>query len=557
MDVQREILEADILVIGAGPAGLSFAYHLANLVNNSNGKVSMPEIVIVEKGSYPGAHNLSGAVLDPRALKELMPDFRDKGMPFEKEVGPDSLFFLTEKSSYKFPYLPKALGNHGNFIISINKFVSWFAELVEAQEINIFPETGGLDLLLENNKVVGVQTIDQGLDKEGKPKSNFEPGSILKGKVTILAEGVRGSLAGQAIDKLDLCDGKLAQAYLTGVKEVWEIPEGRLLDGEIIHTFGWPQPSEEYGGGFIYDMSGNMAAVGYAVGLNSPNPTNDPHYKFQYFKTHPFVKKIFEGGKMLHYGAKTIPEGGYYAMPRLYHDGLLLIGDAAGFLDSQRLKGIHLAIKSGMLAAETVFEALEKDDFGVDILKGMQSRFESSWAKDELYAVRNFHSGFENGLLMGMIQSGFQMITGGRGLLDGREVEADHNNMMELKSYITRNSDEALCRNLKPDNEYIFDKLTDVYRSGTKHEEEQPPHLQIADYNLCNTRCTEEYGNPCQYFCPAQVYEMIDDEENPGRKKLQLTPSNCIHCKTCDIADPYQQITWVVPEGGGPNFTNC
>ena len=244
-------------------------------------------------------------------------------------------------------------------------------------------------------------------------------------------------------------------------------------------------------------------------------------------------------------------------MPRLYHDGLLLIGDAAGFLDSQRLKGIHLAIKSGMLAAETVFEALEKNDFGVDILKGMQSRFESSWAKDELYAVRNFHSGFENGLLMGLVQSGFQMITGGRGLFDGREVEADHKHMMELKSYIARNGDESLRKDLKPDNEYIFDKLTDVYRSGTKHEEEQPSHLVIADVDLCNTRCTEEYGNPCQYFCPAQVYEMIDDEKNPGRKKLQLTPSNCIHCKTCDIADPYEQITWVVPEGGGPNYTNC
>jgi electron-transferring-flavoprotein dehydrogenase len=557
MDIQREILEADILVIGAGPAGLSFAYHLADLVNNSNGEVTMPEIVVVEKGSYPGAHSLSGAVMDPKGLRELMPDFIEKGLPFEKEVKDDSLYFLREKSSIKFPFLPKPFKNHGNYIISLNKFVSWFAELIEALEINIFPETGGLELLIEDNKVTGVQTVDQGQDKEGQPKSNFEPGSILKGKVTILAEGVHGSLTKQAINKLNLDDNKSQQAYLTGVKEVWEIPEGRLNDGEIIHTFGWPQPSEEYGGGFIYDMSGNMAAVGYAVGLNSPNPTNDPHYKFQLFKSHPLVKKIFEGGKMLHYGAKTIPEGGYYAMPRLYHDGLLLIGDAAGFLNSQRLKGVHLAIKSGMLAAETVFEALKKDDFGAEVLKSMQSRFESSWAKKELYSVRNFHSGFENGLISGMINSGLQMITGGRGLIDGSEVKPDNEHMMEKTAFAARIGDDDLRHDLKPDNEYTFDKLTDVYHSGTKHEEDQPSHLVIADYDICNNQCTEEYGNPCQYFCPAQVYEMVDDESRPGKKKLQLTPSNCVHCKTCDIADPYQIINWVVPEGGGPNYTNC
>ncbi len=557
MDIQRETLEADILIIGAGPAGLSFAFHLADLVKNSNGAVGKPEIVIIEKGSYPGAHSLSGAVMDPKGLQELMPDFKEKDFPYEKEVKYDSLYFLSAKSSIKFPFLPKPLKNHGNYIISLNKFVSWFAELIEAMEINIFPETGGMELLIEDNKVTGVQTVDQGLDKEGRPKSNFEPGSVLKAKVTILAEGVHGSLTKQAVNRLNLRENIQPQAYLTGVKEVWEIPEGRLKDGEIIHTFGWPQPSEEYGGGFIYDMSGNMAAVGYAVGLNSPNPANDPHYKFQLFKTHPYVRKIFDGGKMLHYGAKTIPEGGYFAMPRLYHDGLLLIGDAAGFLDSQRLKGIHLAIKSGMLGAETVFEALKKDDFGIETLKTMQDRFESSWAKKELYAVRNFHSGFENGLFAGLVNSGLQMIAGGRGLFDGRRTRPDHEHMMEKTAYAARNGDDGLKPNLKADNTYTFDKSTDVYHSGTKHEEDQPPHLVIADYDICNNRCTEEYGNPCQYFCPAQVYEMVDDKNRPGKKKLQLTPSNCVHCKTCDVADPYQIITWVVPERGGPNYTNC
>ncbi|MEW5923073.1 MAG: electron transfer flavoprotein-ubiquinone oxidoreductase, partial [Candidatus Zixiibacteriota bacterium] len=348
------------------------------------------------------------------------------------------------------------------------------------------------------------------------------------------------------------------QSYLTGIKEVWEIPEGRLRDGEVIHTFGWPQPGEEYGGGFIYKMKGNMAAVGYAVGLDSPNPTNDPHYKFQLFKTHPLIRRIFEGGKMLHYGAKTIPEGGYYSMPCLYGDNVLLIGDSAGFLNSQRLKGVHLAIKSGMMAAETVFDGLRQGDFSAPVLKGMQDRFETSWAKDELYRVRNFHAGFGNGLFMGMIHSGFQMISGGRGLINNKETEPDYKHMMPLSAYVARYGEENTKHALKFDNVYLFDKLTDVYRSATKHEEEQPSHLVIADVDICNNQCAEEYGNPCQYFCPAQVYEMVDDEARPGKKKLQLTPSNCVHCKTCDIADPYQVINWVTPEGGGgPNYTNC
>ncbi|MCP4706154.1 MAG: electron transfer flavoprotein-ubiquinone oxidoreductase [candidate division Zixibacteria bacterium] len=557
MDIEREILEVDILVVGAGPAGLSFGYHLANLIKKSEGRVSLPEVVIADKGSYPGAHSLSGAVLNPRSLQELMPDYLEKDVPFEKKVHADSMLFFTEESKFKLPFLPESFKNDGNYVVSLNKFSSWMAEQVEAMEINIFPETGASELLVEDGRVTGVQTVDLGLDKEGEPRSNFEPGSIIKAKVVVLAEGVHGSLTKQAYSKLNIAAGKLPQAYLTGVKEVWEIPEGRLDDGEIIHTFGWPLPPEEYGGGFVYDMGGNMAAVGFAVGLNSPNPVNDPHYLMQKFKTHPEIKRIFNGGKMLHYGAKTIPEGGYYAMPKLYHDGLLIIGDSAGFLNSQKLKGIHLAIKSGMLAAETVYEALEKDDFSSTTLKGMKDRFEKSWAKEELYKVRNFHAGFEDGLLMGMAYSGLQLITGGTGLFNRRETHADHKHMMPFKEYLARKGQQAVNKDLKFDNEYTFDKLTDVFRSGTKHEEEQPSHLVIADFDICNTKCTEEFGNPCQYFCPAQVYEMIEDEENPGQKKLMLTPSNCVHCKTCDIADPYQIITWVTPEGGGgPNYTN-
>lgn len=557
MDIEREVLDVDILVVGAGPAGLSFGYHLANLIKKSKGRISMPEVVIADKGSYPGAHSLSGAILNPRSLQELMPDYLEKDVPFEKKVHTDSMLFLTEKSKFKLPFLPESLKNDGNYIVSLNKFSSWLAEQVEAMEVNIFPETGAFELIVEDGRVAGVQTVDLGLDKAGNRRSNFEPGSIIKAKVIILAEGVHGSLTKQAYSKLNIGSGKMPQAYLTGVKEVWEIPEGRLGDGEIIHTFGWPLPPEEYGGGFVYDMGGNMAAVGFAVGLNSPNPTTDSHFLMQKFKMHPEIRRIFEGGKMLHYGAKAIPEGGYYAMPKLYHDALLIIGDSAGLLNSQKLKGIHLAIKSGMLAAETVFEAIEKDDFSAATLKGMESRFENSWAKDELYKVRNFHAGFEDGLLMGLVHSGLQMITGGGGIFDRRKTYPDFEHMMLLDEYVARKGNEAVEKNIKFDNEYGFDKLTDVFRSGTKHEEDQPSHLVIADFDICNNKCTEEYGNPCQHFCPAQVYEMVEDETRPGLKKLQLTPSNCVHCKTCDIADPYQIITWVTPEGGGgPNYTN-
>ncbi|MBN2227360.1 MAG: electron transfer flavoprotein-ubiquinone oxidoreductase [candidate division Zixibacteria bacterium] len=558
MNIEREILEVDVLIVGAGPGGLSFAYHLAQLCKNAGGDFAPPEIVVIEKGTYPGAHSLSGAILDPRTIAKLIPDYLEKGMPFEKKAGKDSMYFLTEDGRIKFPFAPGPFQNHGNFIISLNKITAWLGEQVEAAGVNIFPGTGGYELLIEDGAVTGVRTVDMGLDKEGHPRDNFEPGSLLKAKVTILAEGVHGSLTKQAIEKLELNKNRMPQQYLTGVKEVWEIPEGRLGDGEIIHTFGWPLPMEEYGGGFVYDMGGKLAAVGYCVGLNSPNPTNDPHYRFQQFKCHPLIKKIFEGGTMLHYGAKTIPEGGYYAMPKLYHDGLLLIGDSAGFLNSMRLKGIHLAMESGMLAAETVFDAMKKEDFSSETLKWFASRFESSEAKRELYKVRNFHSGFDDGILAGMISAGLQLVTGGYTFGDRRQTHPDHSRMLQFNQYLSSRGQNAVRRDMKFDNEYTFDKLTDVYRSGTKHEEEQPPHLVIADYDICNNKCTEEYGNPCQYFCPAQVYEMVEDESRPGKKKLQLTPSNCVHCKTCDIADPYQIITWVVPEGGGgPNYTNC
>lgn len=557
MSIEREVLEVDVLIVGAGPAGLALAYHLARTIQ-ADDALDMPEVLIIEKGSYPGAHSLSGAVMDPRGIAELIPDFKEKGAPLESPVTTDAMYWLREKAAFKFPITPPAVRNHGNYVISLNKFVGWLAEQVEAAGVDVYPGMAGYDLIVEGDRVVGVQTVDSGISKEGERKENFEPGSIIKARVTVLCEGVHGSLTRHAFEKIPaLTEHAQPQSYLTGVKEVWEIPEGRFAAGRVAHTIGWPMPNNEYGGSWIYGMDNNMVSIGLAVGLDSPNPDNDPHNRFQLFKTHPFVKRVLSGGKMLHYGAKTIPVAGYYAIPKLYHEGLMLCGDSAGLLNAQRLKGIHLAIKSGMMAAETLVDCLKTGDSSGAALSKYQDRFERSWARKELYGTRNFHAGFEGGLIAGLFNGALQMITSGRGLFDRRPHRRDHTYMMKVADYKAKFGHDPSKAVLKFDNEYLYDKLTDVYKSGTMHEEDQPSHLVIADYDICNNRCTEEYGNPCQHFCPAFVYDMVDDESRPGRKKLQLTPSNCVHCKTCDIADPYQVIRWVTPHGGeGPNYTN-
>lgn len=558
MDVQRDILETDVLIVGAGPAGLALAYKLAQLAGTDD-SFEMPEVLLMDKGSYVGAHSLSGAVMDPRGLAELIPDFKDKGAPLEAPVGDDALYLLTEKGAIQAPILPPPLKNHGNYVVSLNKLTGWMAEQVEAAGIDIYAGLAGYDLLLEDGRIVGVQTVDMGLDKEGNPRANFEPGSIIKAKVTILCEGVHGSLTRQVFEKIpELTADCLPQSYLTGVKEVWEVPAGRIKPGQVIHSLGWPSRSREYGGGWLYGMSETMVSIGYAVGLDSTDPTNDPHLKFQRYKGHKLFRQILTGGTMLHYGAKTIPVGGFYSIPRLYHDGLLLCGDSAGLLNAQRLKGIHLAIKSGIMAAETIAEAVKADDFTSGKLKGYSDRFRNSWAGQELYSTRNFHAAFQSGLWSGLFHAGIQLITGGKGLFERRPHKHDHEYMLKKSEYQALYGTPPTVADIKFDNEYTFDKVSDVYKSGTMHEEHQPSHLVIADYDICNNRCTEEYGNPCQHFCPASVYNIVDDPNRPGKTKLELTPSNCVHCKTCDIADPYQVIRWVTPQGGeGPNYTNC
>ncbi len=558
--VEREVLEADVLFVGGGPASLAGALHLANLVRRHDENVAATgsgralgevQIVVIEKASEIGMHSLSGAVLDPRALRELMPDFETQGFPHEGAVRADSVHFLTERGQFRFPVTPPPLRNHGNYIVSLHKVTRWLATKVEAAGVNVFAGFPGAEILYDGDRVAGVRTGDRGLDKRGEAKSNFEPGIDIRARVTVLGEGPRGNLTKQLLPRLELDRDSLPQIYSTGVKELWRLAPGSLAGGRVIHTLGWPAPNDMWGGGFVYDMAGDLISLGYVTGLDYKHPETDPHMLFQKWKTHSFIARLLAGGEMIAYGAKTISEGGYYTIPRLYADGVLLVGESAGLLNAMRLKGVHLAMKSGMLAAETLLDALTKGDASAAVLRGYQERFERSWAHDELYRVRNFRQGYVNGLVPGLMHTGVQMLTGGRGLFDRRRTDPDYTHMRTRAQLGGAPPPPPVAL----DEKLTFKKLTDVYLSGTAHEEDQPCHLRIADFDICNNRCTEEYGNPCQHFCPASVYEMA--EKAAGRRELVVNFTNCVHCKTCDIMDPYQIIQWVTPEGGGgPNYVN-
>jgi len=549
MSVERERLDADVLIVGAGPAGLACALHLSRLIARHNSSGDKPElsaenIYVLEKAREIGGHQLSGAVMDPRGLAELVPDW-EKTAPLESPVTDDAAFVLTSSGSWKLPITPPPLRNHGNYIISLNKMVKWLGGLVEKAGVNLFTQFAGRNLIYEGAGIAGVITEDKGVDKEGQPKDNYTPGYELRAKVTVLAEGPRGSLTKEMVNRLKL-DGLNPQVYGIGIKELWDVPEGRIQPGYVAHTLGWPLDSSMYGGGWIYGLPGNRVSTGMVIGLDYHDPQFDPHEAFQKYKTHPFLKRILEGGKLVRYGAKTVPYGGWYSMPRSYVDGGLIIGDSASLLNSQRLKGIHTAIKSGMLAAETVFEALKTSDASAKTLAAYPQKVEASWVKKELWAVRNFHQAFHKGLYTGLLHAGIQFVTGGRGLVDPMRTRPGH------EEYHKLNGSGTAPARFKGDGALTFDRLTDVYHSGTRHEEDQPCHLIVADTNVCATKCVTEYGNPCQYFCPAAVYEMVQEK---GQPKLKINASNCVHCKTCDIADPYEIITWVPPEGGGgPNY---
>ena len=548
MTVQREQLEADVLIVGAGPAGLACALHLANLIKQHNAGGGKPElsaenIYVLEKGRELGAHQLSGAIMNPKALKELVPDF-EKSAPLDTPVTDSAALIFTKKSSYRMPITPPPFNNAGNYVISLSRLAKWLGGLVEAAGVNVFKEFAGAELIYQGNGVAGVITEDKGVDKNGKPKDNYTPGYELRAKMTVLAEGPRGSLTKKLVAKQQLYNIN-PQTYGIGIKELWEVQPEKIKPGYVAHTLGWPLSTKMYGGGWIYGLRDNRVSIGLVIALEYKDPRFDPHAAFQTWKTHPFLRNLLEGGKLVRYGAKSLPYGGWYAMPRNYVDGGLIVGDSGSFLDSQRLKGIHLAMKSGMLAAETIFEALKTGDTSAKSLKGYKTKINQSYIKKELWKVRNFHQGFHAGLLDGFFHSAMQQVTGGMGLIDPMRTHPGYEAYGQIHG---RKAPERF----KGDGKLTFDRLTDVYHSGTRHEEDQPCHLKVVEPGICVSRCASEYGNPCQYFCPAAVYEMA--QENSGLK-LKINAANCVHCKTCDIADPYQIIEWTVPEGGGgPNY---
>ena len=553
-------MEVDVLFVGGGIASLSGALHLSNLVaehkkKGEGKKLDEVFIVVLEKGASPGAHGISGAVMAPGPLKELVPDFAEKGAPLEGEVKKESIYFLTKSGKIKIPVTPPPLGNRGNYVVSMSKLNQWMAGLAEKAGVNIFPEFAGAEVLYEGDRVIGVRTGDKGLDAQGNKKGNYEPGTDLHAKVTVLGEGSRGSLTKEVIAHFDLAAGSNPAGFEVGVKEVWELPEARLEPGEVIHTMGYPLPADTFGGGFVYGMTANQVAVGQLTSLDYADPFLDPHREFQKFKLHPLVSGILRDGKLVQYGAKTVPVGGLYSVPELTFPGGMIIGDAASLFNAQKIKGIDLAMRSGMLAAEAIYAALLDDQVTDERLAGYPIAMLASSEMKGLRKVRNFHQAMTRGLWRGLATAGAQFALGGRVVADRLPAKPDHEHLETIASRYgaVELSDEAKG-DMKYDGKLTFDKETDVYHSGAIHEEAQPCHLKVLDLNICYGECAEKYGNPCVRFCPASVYEMETD--SAGKKSLKINFSNCVHCKTCDIKDPFENIQWVPPEGGGgPKYT--
>lgn len=541
--MERESMEFDVVIVGGGPSGLSAAIKLAQLAAEKNREVS---ICIVEKGSEIGAHILSGAVLEPRALNELIPDWKDRGAPLDTPAADDSFVLLTKNKAIRLP-TPPQMNNHGNYIISLGNLCRWLAEQAEAVGVEIYPGFAAAEVLYhDNGSVKGIATGDMGLNKDGTPGENHEVGMELHAKYTLFSEGCRGSLTQTLFEKFNLRQDCDPQTYGLGIKELWEVQPEKHTLGQILHTVGWPLDSKTYGGSFLYHLADNQVAVGFVVGLDYQNPHLSPYDEMQRFKTHPAIRPVFEGGRRISYGARTLSEGGFQSMPGLVFPGGALMGDGAGFLNVAKIKGTHTAMKSGMLAAEAAFEALAADRSS-DQLDSYPQAVKESWIWNELHRVRNIRPSFHWGLWGGLAYSALDTF-----LLRGRapwtmRQHADHSTLQ--KSNTSEKIDYP-----KPDGEISFDKLSSVFISNTNHEENQPCHLTLRDNAVPVQVNLADFDGPEQRFCPAGVYEYVEES---GGKKLQINGQNCLHCKACDIKDPTQNIVWTTPEGGGgPNYPN-
>ena len=539
----REVMEYDVLVVGAGPSGLSAAIRLKQLANEAGQELS---VCVIEKGSEVGAHLLSGAVFEPHALDELIPDWKDRGAPLTTPAREDHFVFLTATKAHKFPVTPPQMNNHGNFIISLGNLARWMAAQAEELGVEIYPGFAAAEVLYdETGAVKGVATGDMGIGKDGEHTANYTPGMELHARQTIFAEGCRGSLTKTLFETFNLRDGVDPQTYGIGIKELWEIDPAKSKPGLIVHTIGWPMDASTYGGSWLYHMDGNLVSVGFVVGLDYANPHLSPFEEFQRYKTHPAIRPTFEGGRRIAYGARALSEGGFQSIPKLTFPGGLIVGDAAGFLNVPKIKGNHTAMKSGMVAAEAVYEHLTGGGDGREAT-AYPERLKASWVWSELHAVRNIRPGFQKGLWAGLANAAFETAVKGKSPWTLHH-HADHTTLKKA-------GEAPKIVYPKPDGVVSFDRLSSVYLSNTNHEENQPAHLTLRDAETPIRVNLDLYDAPETRYCPAGVYEIVraEDGTNP---RLQINAQNCVHCKTCDIKDPTQNINWVVPEGGGgPNY---